>query len=570
MWGSFSPPHFPLPAAKETLNQWAEALPIDSGLPIFQNKTKKGDTVAKYTFVRILKGILSAVCVVVLIMVLVYSLMDRTTIFAGDPNYSKMQSNSRITYEQSRYKAFGYIDYSTYSDYIKSLFSNGEIDDATRSDAMKIGVTAEKASDTANEYIAKFTQEYESKGYTITRLDADRKKNGQVKDGGQAVIYATRDRPLIKRVVGYFTDLIFFDNVHYVDEATDIGPRTLTFTLYDPVYGGTKFSPAIIGNGTMHKYLLYFDNSFPYIHQNFATLHLGESYTVNRGVDVFETMTTSQGSYILKDVIFPTGHTEKSADDLHTATYVAGSLEQSAMYATRFVDDYTNTITHKNNMSKMGFSFVIGVIATILSYVLGLPLGLLMARYKDGLLDKIGTFYIMFIIAVPSLAYIFLFKAIGGSVFKLPTSFDMDTNSKAMYVLPIISLALPSIANLMKWMRRYMIDQMNSDYVKFARSGGLSENEIFTKHIWKNAAIPIVHGIPSSLLFAMTGAIITERIYSVPGAGNLLTQAINKYDNGVIVGVTLFYAILTVISNILGDILISLVDPRISFTSKGR
>ena len=320
----------------------------------------------------------------------------------------------------------------------------------------------------------------------------------------------------------------------------------------------------------MHKYLLYFDNSFPFIHQNFATLHLGESYTVNRGIDVFETMTTSQGSYILKDVIFPTGHSEKSADDLHTATYVAGSLEQSAMYATRFVDDYTNTITHKNNMSKMGFSFVIGVIATILSYVLGLPLGLLMARYKDGLLDKIGTFYIMFIIAVPSLAYIFLFKAIGGSVFKLPTSFDMDTNSKAMYVLPIISLALPSIANLMKWMRRYMIDQMNSDYVKFARSGGLSENEIFTKHIWKNAAIPIVHGIPSSLLFAMTGAIITERIYSVPGAGNLLTQAINKYDNGVIVGVTLFYAVLTVISNILGDILISLVDPRISFTSKGR
>ena len=73
-----------------------------------------------------------------------------------------------------------------------------------------------------------------------------------------------------------------------------------------------------------------------------------------------------------------------------------------------------------------------------------------------------------------------------------------------------------------------------------------------------------------SVLFAMTGAIITERIYSVPGAGNLLTQAINKYDNGVIVGVTLFYAVLTVVSNILGDVLISMVDPRISFTSKGR
>ena len=155
-------------------------------------------------------------------------------------------------------------------------------------------------------------------------------------------------------------------------------------------------------------------------------------------------------------------------------------------------------------------------------------------------------------------------------MFKLPTLFDMDSGSRLMFVLPIVSLALPSIANLMKWMRRYMIDQMNSEYVKFARSGGLSETEIFTKHIWRNAVIPIVHGIPASILTAMTGAIITERVYSVPGAGNLLTQAINKYDNGVIVGVALFYALLTVTSIILGDILIASVDPRISFTSKGR
>ena len=171
---------------------------------------------------------------------------------------------------------------------------------------------------------------------------------------------------------------------------------------------------------------------------------------------------------------------------------------------------------------------------------------------------------------MPSLADIFLFKAIGGSVFGLPTTFVMDSASAFMFVLPIVSLALPQVANLMKWMRRYMIDQMNSDYVKFARSGGLTETEIFTKHIWKNALIPIVHGIPGSVIFSMTGAIITERVYSVPGAGNLLTQAINKYDNGVIVGVTLFYAVLSVISIILGDVLMATVDPRISFTDKAR
>ena len=75
---------------------------------------------------------------------------------------------------------------------------------------------------------------------------------------------------------------------------------------------------------------------------------------------------------------------------------------------------------------------------------------------------------------------------------------------------------------------------------------------------------------PSVHCPSLIGAIITERVYVVPGAGNLLTKAINFYDNGVIVGVTLFYAVLSVTSIILGDVLISMADPRISFTSKAR
>ena len=532
-------------------------------------RQSEAQNMGKYILKRLLHGVVSVICVVVIVMVLVYSLLDRGTIFAGDANYSKMQSNSRVTYEQSRYQAFGYVDYVPYSDYIVGLYNNGEIDGDTRSAAVNIGRTSENDSEIAAEYVKKFTDTYGAQGYTIVRLDADTKSNGQIKDGGKPVVFATRDKPLITRLVTYFTKMLVFDNIHSVPEEQDIGERKLTFTLHDPVYGG-KFAPAIIGNGTQHKYLLYFDSHFPFIHQNFVTLNLGTSYTVNRGIDVFTTMTETQGSYVLSTLTFPTGLTEQSADNLHTATYAAGSREINKVYADRFVDDYTNVNTHKTAKSRLGFSFVIGILSTIMAYVLGLPIGLLMSRYKEGFIDKIGTVYIMFIIAVPSLAYIFLFKAIGGSVFKLPTLFDMDSSNKLMYILPVVSLALPSVASLMKWMRRYMIDQMNSDYVKFARSGGLSETEIFTKHIWKNAAIPITHGIPGSIIFAMTGAIITERVYSVPGAGNLLTQAINKYDNGVIVGVTLFYACLSVISIILGDVLMSMVDPRISFTTKAR
>ncbi|MCH5353096.1 MAG: ABC transporter permease [Acutalibacter sp.] len=529
----------------------------------------------KYIVKRLLHGAISAIIVVLIVMVLIYSLLDRSTILAGDPNYSKMQSNARISYEMSRYEAFGYVDYIPYADYINELARNGELSDEDRSSVALLGRTAEKDSEEAAAYVKKFTEKYQSQGYEVVRLKADAKKNGQIKDGGQAALYAVKDIPLFKRAITYFTKMLFFDNIHYVPEGTDIGERKLSFTWYDPVYNptGTEkvFSPAIIGNGTLHKYLLYFDNEFPFIHQNFVTLNLGESYTVNRNVDVFTTMTDSQGSYVLKNMIYPdTGLTEQSADNLHTATYSEGSREINAVSIERYNDDYTKVGTFKFGMSKLGFSFVIGIISTILAYILGLPIGLMMAQLKGGFFDKICTVYIIFIIAVPSLAYIFLFKSIGGAVFKLPTLFEVDSTNWLMYVLPIISLSLPSIANLMKWMRRYMIDQQNSDYVKFARSGGLSENEIFTKHIWKNAVIPIVHGIPGSVIFAMTGAIITERVYSVPGAGNLLTQAINKYDNGVIVGVTLFYATLSVISIILGDVLMATVDPRISFTSKAR
>ncbi len=522
----------------------------------------------KYFLKRLIHAVFSVIVVVGIVMILVYSLLSRERVFAKDTVYNKQAANAKVAYSYSKWEEYGYLDYVTYADYLKGLFRSGEIDEETRAAAVSFGRTPEKDSPEVAEYVKKFTEEYEKNGYTVIRLDAKMAgKKNKLAAGGQQQLFATKDLPLSTRLWRYFTGIFQFDNIHYAEE--EIENRGLTFTLHDPVYGGEKFSPAIIGNGTQHKYLLYCDNHFPFIHQNLLTINLGKSYSVNLGIDVFETMVVTQGSFVKSLVTYPTGFQEESADDLHSATYRAGSLEANVLAAARFTDDYTNVITTKGGMSKIGYSFCIGIIATGLAYLLGLPIGILMSRKKDKLVDKIGTIYIIFIIAVPSLAYIFLFRAIGQGL-GLPTLFIVDELKWTMFILPVVSLALPSIANLMKWMRRYMIDQMNSDYVKFARSGGLTEGEIFTKHIMKNAAIPIVQGIPGSILFAMTGAIITERVYSVPGTGGLLTTAINAYDNGVIVGVTLFYAVLSVISLILGDILMATVDPRISFSNKAR
>ena len=509
------------------------------------------------------------VIVVGIVMVMVYSALDRNLIFAADSMYTRVKSNAKEVYMMQQWERYGYVDYVPYSDYMRQLVRDDEITQEQYSAAITFGNKASQDSDEAAEFIRRFTEEYESKGYKVVRLDGKMKgKTKKYQDGGEPRLYAYRNIPVLMRLVNYFKDLITVDNIHYVED--EIEDRGITFTLHDPVYGGEKFSPAVMGTGTQYKYLFYFDDSFPFIHQNLVKINLGLSYSIRQGIDVFQTMTESQGSYAYSTVTYPTGTVSESADDLHSASYISGSLAGGGpVVKASFVDDYTNISTNKNGMSKIGYSFTIGIIAVFLSYLIGVPVGIIMALRKDKLLDHIGTFYIVFITAVPSLAYIFLFKSLGGR-FGLPTTFDMEKPTWLMYVLPIISLSLPSIANLMKWLRRYMIDQMNSDYVKFARSGGLSEGEIFRKHILKNAIIPIVHDIPASILFALTGAIITERVYVVPGVGNMLTRAINAYDNGVIVGMVLFYAVLTVTSVILGDVLMSVLDPRISFTAKAR
>ena len=523
----------------------------------------------KYLISRILRSLFSVVLVIAVIMVMIYSFLDRESIFSADPTYQKLLLNSKTEHKLQQWEKYGYLDYINFNDYIQEEVKAGRM---TKEEAgnIKLGKSEEGANDNeaTKAAVEAFTEKYRAEGYDVQREPGSYKPGTKkYKEGGKPLLYAAKDIPLTQRLLTYFTSIIQVDNIHKVEEIT--GERGLTFTWYDPAYGGEKFSPAIMGNGTNYKYLLYCDDSFPYIHQNLVKINLGVSYSVNRDKDVFNTMTDAQGPQKFSTVTYPSGVVEETADDIHSLQHVPGSKEQGLLNQKYYIDDYTGVKTAKSGLSQMGYSFSIGIVSVILAYLLAVPLGVLMALNKDKLIDKLGTFYIIFIMAVPSLGYIFIFRAIGSS-FKLPTTFDVQDPTVWMYILPVISLSLPSIANLMKWLRRYMIDQMNSDYVKFARSGGLSEGEIFRKHILKNAIIPVVHGIPGSVLGALTGAIITERVYLVPGIGNVLTTAINKYDNGVIVGVALFYALLSVTSFILGDVLMSMLDPRISFSSKAR
>ena len=114
-----------------------------------------------------------------------------------------------------------------------------------------------------------------------------------------------------------------------------------------------------------------------------------------------------------------------------------------------------------------------------------------------------------------------------------------------------------------------MIDQSNADYVKFARAKGLSQNEIFRKHILRNAIIPIVNGIPSSIILCISGALITESAFAVPGMGKMLPDAIKQCNNNMVITLVFIFTSLSILSVLAGDLLMTVVDPRISLTEKG-
>ena len=133
----------------------------------------------------------------------------------------------------------------------------------------------------------------------------------------------------------------------------------------------------------------------------------------------------------------------------------------------------------------------------------------------------------------------------------------------------VISLALPSIANYGMWMRRYMVDESTKDYVQLARIKGCNGSRIMFRHIFRNAFVPMAQYLPTSFLNTVIGSIYIESLWSIKGMGGLLVDVIHKQDNNMILGIVLLFACVGIIGLILGDVLMVLFDPRISFTKKG-
>ena len=215
---------------------------------------------------------------------------------------------------------------------------------------------------------------------------------------------------------------------------------------------------------------------------------------------------------------------------------------------------------------KAPISIKFGVMSMALSLLMGIPLGTAMARSKGKFWDKIGTVYIVFIHAVPAAVYYIFIQLYGTGALKIPMLFDQ--NNLATWILPVFSMSLGSTASYAMWLRRYMVDEMNKDYVRLARAKGVSDKKIMMNHVFRNAFVPMIQYIPTSLLYTISGSIYIESLYSIPGMGGLLVDVIGRQDNPMVQAIVMLYSCIGIVGLLLGDLLMGLIDPRISFVKK--
>ena len=144
----------------------------------------------KYFFKRFFRGCISVIIAIALIMMMVFSWLDATLIFAEDEQYVKLSNNQRTLYMYQKWEEYDYLDYVPYTDWLNQLVSAGELSEEERSEAATIGRTPERDSEEAVGYIERFTAEYEAKGYTVVRLDAVMATPNRVATGGTASLFA--------------------------------------------------------------------------------------------------------------------------------------------------------------------------------------------------------------------------------------------------------------------------------------------------------------------------------------------------------------------------------------------
>lgn len=243
----------------------------------------------------------------------------------------------------------------------------------------------------------------------------------------------------------------------------------------------------------------------------------------------------------------------------------------------QFGDSWKYTVPVTTKFSEtVWLSFVMGLISFVLELVIAIPLGIIAATKQYSRADYAITTFSLVGISLPTfffatllklffsvkLGWFDLYGLVGRDYAQLST-WGQFLDKANHLVLPIVTLVIVSVGSLMRYTRTNMLEVLNADYIRTARAKGLSEHKVIYHHAFRNTLIPLVTIIGGSLPGLFSGALITETLFMIPGIGYTSYQAMISGDIPFSMFYMTFIAILTLIGNLLSDILYAVVDPRV-------
>lgn len=213
--------------------------------------------------------------------------------------------------------------------------------------------------------------------------------------------------------------------------------------------------------------------------------------------------------------------------------------------------------------SRFGYSMRLGLLALILATLCGIPLGILAALKRNTGFDYSAMFVSTIGVSVPSFVLaIFLIIVLAGQL-NIINVIQRDWGNPGAWVVPAVVLGFGTFAYITRLTRNSMLEVMGQDYVRTARAKGLGGRVIITRHMLRNALIPVMTIMGPALAGLITGSFIIETMFGFPGSGREYVTSIGNRDYSMIMGTTLIYALLIVLANLTVDIMYGFLDPRI-------
>lgn len=226
---------------------------------------------------------------------------------------------------------------------------------------------------------------------------------------------------------------------------------------------------------------------------------------------------------------------------------------------------YKNSSVQVNDLIERGFpiSARIGILAVLLSLVIGVLLGVTSAVKRGSLFDGISMVIATIGVCVPLFVISVLLLYLFAGVLKWLPTYGLTTWKH--YILPVTCLSFSPIAYIARMTRSSMLEVMQQDYIRTARAKGLTEFAVVTKHALRNALIPVITVLGPTVAGLLTGSFVVEKIFAIPGIGYYFVNSVTQRDYTTIMGVTIFFAAFLMAMVLLVDIFYCLIDPRIKF-----